>query len=183
MVCKVGEMSWVIAVTRLPKEPSRHRVAVWRELRRAGALPLGAGTWALPTTPLTASVLDKVRGLVARTPEGELLLLDATGRDDTSETSLQQHYTRDRESEWREFLSDCAKYEAEIDREIAKEKFTLAELEEEEQSLDRLRRWHRELSLRDVFGAPSTADAATALKSCTDRLEDFSERVYAALGQ
>ena len=30
----------------------------------------------------------------------------------------------------------------------------MAELEEEEQSLDRLRRWHRDLAARDVFGAP-----------------------------
>ena len=29
----------------------------------------------------------------------------------------------------------------------------VAELEEEEQSLERLRRWHRELAARDVFGA------------------------------
>ncbi|MFD0489375.1 Chromate resistance protein ChrB [Saccharopolyspora erythraea] len=35
-------------VIRLPAEPSRHRVAVWRELRKAGALLLGHGTWAIP---------------------------------------------------------------------------------------------------------------------------------------
>jgi hypothetical protein len=49
---------------------------------------------------------------------------------------------------------------AEIDKEIAKKKFTLAELDEEEQSLERLRRWHRELRLRDALGAPSATDGA-----------------------
>ena len=176
-------MQWVIALVRVPSEPSRHRVAVWRELRRAGALPLGAGTWAFPSTPLAVETIDKVRELINRAPDGELLLLDATGRDPESEGRLATKYTAAREEEWAEFLSDCAKFGAEIAREIAKEKFTLAELEEEEQSLDRLRRWHRELSLRDIFGAPSAGQAAVALKESTERLEQYAELVYRALGQ
>lgn len=176
-------MEWVIAVVRVPSEPSRHRVAVWRELRRGGAIPLGAGTWALPGTPLTTATIDKVRELIDRAPDGELLLLDAHGRDELSEASLREQYTTAREAEWVEFISDCGKYHAELDREIGKQKFTLAELEEEEQSLDRLRRWHRELSLRDTFGASSADEAAVALKESTARLEAFAELVYASLGQ
>ncbi len=158
-------------------------MAIWRELRRGGAIPLGAGTWALPASPLTVESVERVRELIARAPDGELLLLDARGRDDSSEALLRQQYTVDREAEWVEFLGDCAKFDAEIAREIAKQKFTLAELEEEEQSLDRLRRWHRELSLRDIFGAPSSEEAAAALKVSTESLDDFAERVYRALGQ
>ncbi len=39
--------------------------------------------------------------------------------------------------------------------EVAKGKLTRAELDEEEQSLDRLRRWYRTIRARDLFGAPS----------------------------
>lgn len=170
-------------LVRLPAEPSRHRVAVWRELRRAGALPLAAGTWAFPSTPLAVETVDKVRDLVGRAPDGELLLLDASGRDAESEGRLVAQYTDARESEWLEFLSDCAKFDKEIDKEIAKKKFTIAELEEEEQSLDRLRRWHRDISLRDTFGAPSADQAGLTLKESTERLEQYAELVYAALGQ
>src|SRR5260370_474311 len=41
-------MSWRGVTYRLPAEPSRHRGAIWRELRRLGAGPLQQGTWALP---------------------------------------------------------------------------------------------------------------------------------------
>ena len=41
-------MSWQVITYRLPAEPSRHRVAVWRELRRLGAVSLQQGTWAVP---------------------------------------------------------------------------------------------------------------------------------------
>ena len=176
-------VEWVIAVVRVPSEPSRHRVAVWRELRRGGAFPLGAGTWVLPATPLTAETLGRLRDLIGRTPDGELLLLDAHGRDEMSEERLQKQYTAAREEEWLEFINDCAKFLAELKREVTKRKFTLAELEEEEQSLERLRRWHRELALRDSFGAPSASEAAIALKVSTERLGNYAEQVYRFLGQ
>jgi len=79
--------------------------------------------------------------------------------------------------------ADCGKFDAEIGSEIAKSKFTLAELEEEEQSLDRLRRWHRELAARDVFGAPNAAEAGQQLKHCAERLADYTERVFRAVHQ
>ena len=61
-----------------------------------------------------------------------------------------------------------------------KGKLTLAELDEEEQSLDRLRRWYRTIKARDRFGAPSVPVAERRLKECTEALEDFAERVYQA---
>lgn len=175
-------MDWIVAVVRVPTEPSRHRVAVWRELRRAGALSLAAATWALPNTPRSADTIETIRTLIHRAPDGELLLLDVRGHDAASQDRLGERYTADREAEWTEFIADTTKFQAEITREIAKQKFTLAELEEEEQSLDRLRRWHRDISLRDLFGAPSASPAAIALNDSTAHLEEFAERVYQALG-
>ena len=165
---------------RLPAEPSRHRVAVWRELRRAGALPLGQGVWALPATPAFGQAVERALKLIER-GEGEVVVLEARGRDNENAGRLQGLFTAGREEEWSEFISECAKYEAELDREIAERKFTLAELDEEEQSLERLRRWYRELKLRDLFGAPSAGQADHHLRRCQTRLEDFAEHVYAAL--
>jgi phosphoketolase len=80
-------------------------------------------------------------------------------------------------------VADCGKYEAELDKEIRIHKFTLAELDEEEQSLERLRRWYRELKVRDLFGAPSAVQAEQRLKHCAERLEDYADRVYQAVHQ
>jgi len=174
------DVEWTVLAVRLPAEPSRHRVAVWRELRRVGALSLGQSVWALPSTPAFDEGLDRALALIER-GEGEALLLRGHGRDQAQADGLQARFTEGREEEWTEFIDECAKYEAELDREVAEGKFTLAELDEEEQSLERLRRWYRELKLRDLFGAPSAARAEERLRSCQARLEDFSERVYAAL--
>jgi hypothetical protein len=170
---------WTVLAVRLPAEPSRHRVAVWRELRRVGALSLGQGVWALPASPAFEQGLERAVALIKR-GDGAALLLDARGRDRTQADRLEALFTASREEEWSEFIRECAKYQAELDRELAEEKFTLAELDEEEQSLERLRRWHRDLKLRDLFGAPSAGRADEQLRTCQARLEDFAERVYAA---
>jgi len=175
-------MQWIVLVVRLPADPSRHRVAVWRELRRTGALLLGQGVWAVPATPVFTGGLTRAVTLAER-GDGEILLLEATGRDEADAARLEGWFTAAREAEWAEFLDDCGKYEAELDKEIRTAKFTLAELDEEEQSLERLRRWYRDIKVRDLFSAPSAATAEQRLKHCAERLEDYAERVYQAVHQ
>ena len=171
-------MSWRVITYRLPPEPSRHRVAVWRELRRLGAVSLQQGTWAVPDgQPFEAGLSQVVEEINAA--GGHPVVL-AVAEEEASAAQLEALFTAQREAEWGEFLSDCGKYETELAGEIAKGKLTLAELDEEEQSLDRLRRWHRTIRARDLFGAPSAQVAERRLKECTEALEDFAERVYQA---
>ncbi|MGN9843298.1 Chromate resistance protein ChrB [Nonomuraea sp. H19] len=173
---------WVVLLVRLPAGPSRHRVAVWRELRRLGAVSLGQGTWTVPDVPVFADGLSRVAEL-AGTAGGEVVVLDAAGRTPADAARLQAMFAAARQDDWSEFLADCDKYEEELAKEIRQAKFTLAELEEEEQSLERLRRWHRALTARDVFGTPSAEQAAKRLAECTAACEDYAERVFAALHQ
>ncbi len=172
---------WRVITYRLAAEPSRHRVAIWRELRRLGAVPLQQGTWALPAGEPFDSGLAQVTEAI--TAAGGQPMVLAVADDQASVAQLESLFTAQREAEWAEFLSDCGKYEAELDGEVAKGKLTLAELDEEEQSLERLRRWYRAIRARDLFGAPSAPDAERRLKECADALERFAEQVYQAREQ
>jgi hypothetical protein len=177
-----GTPRWLVLVVRVPADPSRHRVAVWRELRRAGAVLMGQGVWAVPDAPVFADGIARTVELAER-GDGEVTVLTAAGRTEPDAARLEALFTADRDDEWAEFVAECAKFDAEIDHEIRIGKFTMAELEEEEHSLERLRRWHRELAARDVFGAPAAAEADQQIKHCTERLVDYTERVFAALHQ
>lgn len=176
-------MQWTVLVLRMAAQPSRHRVAVWRELSKAGALSLGQGVWAVPAVPAVPVFAEAVERAVEVTARagGDAVVLDAGGRTAADAERFQAMFTAAREEDWSEFLADCGKYEDEIDKEIRVEKFTLAELEEEEQSLERLRRWHRVLAARDVFGAPSAAAAEERLAHCGKRFEEYGELVFAVL--
>jgi len=173
-------MRWLVVVLRLPTEPSRHRVAVWRELRKVGALSLGQGVWAVPELPAFEAGLRRALELTDRAG-GQRLILRASGRSDEDAERFRALFCAARAAEWREFLDECDKYEAEIAKEIRIEKLTLAELDEEEQSLERLRRWHRELVVRDLFGTPEASEAGERLKQCADACDDYAERVFRAV--
>jgi DNA-binding transcriptional regulator PaaX len=171
-------VSWRLITYRLPAEPSRHRVAVWRELRRLGAVALQQGTWALPAGERFDAGLAHVIKTI--TEAGDPPVVMTVANDDASGPRLEALFTAQREAEWTEFLSGCGKYETELAGEVAKGKLTLAELDEEEQSLDRLRHWYRTIRARDLFRAPSAPDAERRLKECADALESFASMVYQA---
>jgi len=91
-------------------------------------------------------------------------------------------YDDARRAEWAEFTAECAKCLAELGKEIRTEKFTLAELDEEEQNVDRLRRWHRELRARDLFDSIDPDEVQGRLDACAARLEQFTALVDTAVG-
>src|SRR5216684_4065894 len=105
-------MVWRIAIYRLPSEPSRHRVAVWRELRKVGAVSLQQATWAVPSGPDFDAALARAAE-VAERAEGQAMVF-TVAEDDPAIAALERLHVEDREAQWREFLSECDKFEAEL---------------------------------------------------------------------
>jgi uncharacterized protein YdbL (DUF1318 family) len=55
-----GDGRWVLLAYRMPREPSRPRIAVWRKLERLGVARLGDGLVALPADARTREQFDWV---------------------------------------------------------------------------------------------------------------------------
>ena len=144
-------------------------------------MQLGQGCWALPDAPPFAGFVDRIVALVSE-HEGESYALVAAAADAATARRIRGLYDDARRAEWAEFTSECGKCVAELDKEIRTEKFTLAELDEEEQNVDRLRRWHRELRVRDVFDSIDADEVQQHLNACAASLERFTSLVYAAVG-
>ena len=60
------ETTWVLLVYKIPREPTASRAAVWRKLKRLGALLLHDAVWVLPVTPWT---LEQLQWLVVEIGE------------------------------------------------------------------------------------------------------------------
>ncbi len=176
-----ARVGWMVLILRLPSEPSRHRVAVWRELRRVGAIQLGQGSWALPDAPPFTETIDRIVEIVGN-HEGEVLVLRACAADEPTSVNIRGLYDEARRAEWAEFEFECDKCVAELAREILDEKFTLAELDEEEQNVERLRRWHRAMRSRDLFDSVPANKTQQHLDTCAAELDHFTALVYEAVG-
>lgn len=170
-------MAWLFLTYRLPAEPSSARVAVWREVRRGGALQLQQSVVAFPDTDDFRPALDRVRAVVADVG-GTAITVRAESLDPDDEERLVSAWNEARAAEYTELASEAEKLVAEIDKEFAKEKFTLAELDEEEAELDKLGRWRERISARDVHGCERAADAAAALERAAAALARYTTAVF-----
>ena len=141
-------------------------------------MSLQQGTWAVPCGPMFDGGLSRAVEMVER-GGGRPLVLDVVPSEEARQT-LEQLFGAEREDEWSEFCAECDKCEAELRSEIEKGKFTLAELDEEEHNVERLRRWYRAIEAKDLFGSPSAVRAGQRLKECGELLDHFAERVFRA---
>jgi hypothetical protein len=171
-------MGWLLLTYKLSgNSNSSARVAVWREVRRSGALHVQRSVVAFPDHEAFRRAVERFRVLVAESG-GETLALRAEPLGDVDAAKLTDAWNEARSAEYDELRGECGKFLAEIDHEFAIEKFTLAELEEEEAELDKLERWHERISVRDIHGARGAEEAEDALGQARQALERYSTAVF-----
>jgi len=171
---------WQLFIYRLPGKPSRGRVAVWRELRRLGALPLQQGVVAVPELGDLAARIDAVAERVER-EDGSAYRFRLSELDADERQRLRDEWTALRSQEYAEIVEECeTKFAREVEFEIFRDNLTAGEAEEIEADLEKLRAWLARVVARDWFGAANRSRAEAAIARCEAMLEDFLERVYEA---
>jgi hypothetical protein len=91
-----------------------------------------------------------------------------------SEQRLVELYNAARDAEYGELIEQAGAVVEELKREGARQKFTFAEVEENEADLTKLRRWLRRIRWRDLFSASRRADAEAAVSSAQEQLDEFA---------
>jgi septal ring factor EnvC (AmiA/AmiB activator) len=167
----------LILTYKLAADRSSARVAVWREVRRSGALQLQKSVVAFPDTDDFQIAVTRVRTAVADVG-GTVFALRAEALDGEDEARLEAAWNEARAAEYGELADECQKLVAEIDKEFAKEKFTLAELDEEEAELEKLRSWHERIRARDVHGSEGAAEAEGAMERAAEAVSRYTTAVF-----
>lgn len=168
---------WLVLTYRLPTEPSRLRVGIWRELKRIGACYLQQTTCVLPNRP---DLRERLIELVKRveTMGGEAVLFDACTQDYAADEKVVTAFNSLRNSDYFEVAEQCEHLLREIDFETERGNLTSSELEEVEEDLERLKRWFARISDRDWFAAGERECAESLLATCETRFEQFAALVY-----
>jgi hypothetical protein len=168
---------WLLFLPQLPASPSSLRVLVWRRTRAAGALGLQTGAWVLPHTPEQERFLRDLLAEVQRLG-GSGSVFVATPLDPGFSQGMVERFRIDRDHEYAEFCERAHALVAELEKESRGEKYTFAELEENEDDLQKLERWLQKIQARDFFGGHQAEAAATAMAACRQALAAFAEIVY-----
>lgn len=171
--------SWLLLTYKVPPEPAKRRIALWRKLKALGAVYLQGGVCLLPKTDEHVRRLKVLDQEIAEM-EGEAVLLETVGLDRAQEEKVVARFSAERNEAYQEFISRCDDFEAEIAQERGIGKFTYAEVEENEEDLTKLRAWLDKIVRLDFYGAPLRAEAEERLTRCATLLDDYAREVFEA---
>src|SRR5437588_1549729 len=175
-------LKWRVLIYRVPTEPASKRVAVWRDLKRLGALYLQQCVCIFPAIPALTAEVDEV---AAKIPAlgGETFLLEVPRLQPEDEARIVEAFRVQRASEYAEIIEECeTKFVKEIEFERFRENYTFEEAEEIEQDLEKIRRWFDRVRDRDWFKADRRDEVESWLGKCQGLLARFEEEVYRRRG-
>jgi len=150
--------SWVLLAYRLPRDPSTPRSALWRKLRRLGAVQVLDGLAALPLDARNREQLEWLADEVVESG-GEATIWVGELASAAQERELASRMARAVAAEYQALIDDAATARAER---AGKRRRTLG----------RLRRELRRIRARDYFPPPERELAQRAVDALADLVEE-----------
>jgi hypothetical protein len=169
-------MRWLFFSYTLPSRPSRARVSIWRQLKKLGAVNYQS-VWVLPYSSERVKEVNKLIHDIEKW-KGEGLLIDGKVLNRDQEERISKAFVESRDEEYREIIDKCNDYAKEIEFEIGRQNFIFAEVEENEEELEKLKQWLKKVEKRDIVEAPLRKEAVEKIKGCEDLFQDFALKVY-----
>ena len=153
---------WLILIYHLPRDPSRHRVAVWRRLKVLGALYLQDGVAALPADAVTREQLEWLQ-LRVREAGGEATLWEALPNTVAEGRELAARFRASREEAYGALIEAAGKLRRKAELGVG------GPLAEE---LARIERGFRAERRRDYFRSPLRKEAEVAIRAARQALRE-----------
>jgi hypothetical protein len=151
----VAHTEWVLLAYRLPREPSTPRIAVWRKLRKLGAVQIVDGLVALPADPATVEAFDWLADEVMEA-DGEAWTWRAQPGSKRQLAALRERVSDAVRDEYLALIADTKR----------------AADEPSGRTLGRLRREFHAIVARDHFGAPERDKARAAVERVAAKVEN-----------
>ena len=169
-------------VYRMPAKPTAGRVAVWRSLKKAGAVYLQSSVCVVPDVDAMRAALEPV---LARIDEsaGSYHLLPLSDLPAEEEAKLVQLFVDQTAKHYAEIVENCeVNFVKEIEFENFRENFTYEEAEEIRMEFEKICTWFERVQERDWFGAPNADEAREWLRRCESLLDEFEAKVFELQG-
>ncbi len=173
----IVELTWLLLIYTVPAEPSRKRAAIWRELKRTGAVSVRDGVWALPERENTRDRFQMIAAKVSDL-DGQATLVEGARISSERTADIVASAQAASAREYQELIDEAGHFLAHVQREREHRNVSFHELEELEADLDKLRRWSEQVIARDHFSAAGHDEVTRLLAQCEELLESFLENAY-----
>jgi hypothetical protein len=165
-----GAQAWLLLTYKVPAEPAKRRIALWRKLKALGAVYLQSGVCLLPKVESHVRRLKLLQNEITAM-EGDAVLLETFGLDRVQEQKVIARFSSERNEAYQE---------AEIAKERGVGKFTYAEIEENEEDLGKLQAWLGKIVRLDFYRASLRSEAEERISRCAALLDDYAREVFEA---
>lgn len=170
---------WLVLVYKIPSEPSRNRLQIWRRVRKSGAIYIQDGVCMLPSQSTTLRVFLSLAQRIEAFG-GQSLVLESVTCGQVGHNRLVGEFNKARNREYAELHEQTEHFMKEVDKETQSKNFSSEEVEEIEQDLLKLKRWTMRIRARDWFGASLGSEVNGRLELCERALQDFTAAAYEA---
>ncbi|HEY1456163.1 MAG TPA: Chromate resistance protein ChrB [Candidatus Dormibacteraeota bacterium] len=169
---------FTVLVYRMPAKPTAARVAVWRQLKKSGAIYLQQSVCVFPDNRDLRKDLEPTLERIT-TGKGEYHLLPLRSLDDAEEAKLIQQFQQQTSNHYQEIIENCeVNFTKEIEFETFRKNFTYEEAEEIRAEFEKIGAWYERVLRRDWFGAPNQSNAKAWIDRCEAMLEEFEAKVF-----
>ena len=164
------EMTWLLCSYRLPRDPTRLRLAIWRRMKRVGAVVLHDSLWVLPADAKTREDFDWLAEEIEER-SGSVLLWDAQSLPSGQDAELIRRFQADAEARYAT-IRDAAAQLTKLGR---RHRLTARSLEQALQRLRVLERAFRLERRRDYFSAPGQREAREIIEAAMNEIRSRKE--------
>ena len=178
MSAKKPPHRFVMLAYRMPAKPTASRVAVWRALKKSGAVYLQDSVCVMPDTTAIRRELRPVLDRI-NSAKGRFHLLPLRTAPAEEQEKLIDLFLEQSAHHYQEIIENCeVNFVKEIEFEVFRENFTYEEAEEIRMEFEKIVMWFDRVAARDWFGAPNRDAAEGWILRCEQLLEDFETRVF-----
>jgi hypothetical protein len=172
-------MRWLTLLVSVPPTPSRHRVGVWRKLKRMGAVTLRGSAWLLPETTETT---ERFQWLVqeVQTIGGEATLLRVDRIETMTDAQVTALFHKARAPEYEAVIRGCRELAAQVDRYRAAHRGSIPQLKAK---LEVLKRELDRIAAIDYVESPIARRAEEQWESLARRVRALEARPATGAGR
>src|SRR5260370_28166255 len=109
--------SWLLLTYKVPPEPAKKRIALWRKIKALGAVYLQNGICLLPKTDDHVRQLKMLENDIHEM-NGEAVILETVALDRGQEGKVVARFNEARDGQYREFIRTGAVFEVERGKEV-----------------------------------------------------------------
>jgi hypothetical protein len=169
-------MKWLFFSYSVPAKPSKPRVHAWRQLKKLGAVNYKS-LWVVPHSKERVQELLKLIQDI-ESFKGEGFILEGKALSPADEEAIKAAVLSANNEEYQEVLHKCEDFLKEIAMEIERKNFIFAEVEENEEEFEKLKKWLKKVEKRTILETPLRKEVIETIKRCEQALDEFSQLVY-----